>query len=34
MIQALKNIVGKETVYSRRIALNEHQTRELGTNVK
>jgi len=32
MIQALKNIIGKETVYSGRSSLNEHQTRELGTN--
>jgi len=30
MIQALKNVIGKEAVYSGRGFLNEHQTRQLG----
>jgi len=34
MIQALKNITGKEAVYSGRGSLNGHQIRQLRTNVK
>jgi len=34
MIQELKNIIGKETVYSGIGSLNEYQIRQLGTNVK
>jgi len=34
MIHALKNIIGKEAAYNGRGSLNEHQTRQLGTNVK
>jgi len=34
MIHALKNIIGKEAAYTWRGSLNEHQTRQLGTNVK
>src|SRR6218665_2399933 len=34
MVQALKNIIAKEAVYSGRGSLNGHQTRQLRTNVK
>jgi len=34
VIQALRSVFGKEAVYSVRGSLNEHQTRELGTNGK
>jgi len=34
MIQALKNIIGKEAAYSGRGSFNMHQTIQLWTNVK
>jgi len=34
MIQALKSIIAKEAVHSERSSLNQHQIRQLQTNVK